>query len=228
MNIKINKEQHERLSEKHFAEYIFGSQLHGIASEDSDEDYIRLYDFEDIFPLEMDSIPFMLPNIHSFQYDDVENNKQYVYMTEEQFWRNLWSGDGNMIADVVLLSEHRLDSLHLCRTQKVIKGFIGVAKRDLKLHGNVEKKRFHAYRSLMMAEKLMDNVLPTTQDIIDLKTSTLPSKEELFEKERELRERLNDMFNKGEITLYPKFEVDDELLGMMFDSNNIKEFKYEK
>lgn len=131
-----------------------------------------------------------------------------------------------MVADVVLLSGKFNNTLHLCRTYKICKAYIGVSKRDLKLHGNVEKKRFHAYRSLMMAEKLMDNVLPTTQDIIDLKASTLPSKEELFEKERELRKRLNDMYNKGEITLYPKFEVDDDLLGMMFDSNNIKEFKY--
>lgn len=226
MNIKITKEQHERLSEKYFAEYIFGSQLHGIASEDSDEDYIRVYDFDDVFPSEKFTLPYRLPSIHSFQHDDVENNKQYVWMTEEQFWRNLWSGDGNMVADVILLSGRFNNPLHLCRTYKICKAYIGVSKRDLKLHGNVEKKCFHAYRSLMMAEKLMDNVLPTTQDIIDLKASTLPSKEELFEKERELRKRLNDMYNKGEITLYPKFEVDDDLLGTMFDSNNIKEFKY--
>lgn len=89
MNIKITKEQHERLSNQFFNEYIFGSQLHGIASEDSDEDYIRVYDFDDVFPLERYTLPYNLPNIHSFQYDDVENNKQYVWMSEEQFWRNL-------------------------------------------------------------------------------------------------------------------------------------------
>ena len=149
-------------------------------------------------------------------------------MSEEQFWRNLWSGDGYMVADVVLLSGEWKDPLHLCRTYKICKAYLGVAKRDLKLHGGVEKKCFHAYRSLMMAEKLMDNVLPTVQDIIDLKASMLPSTEELFEKERELRGKLNDMYNRGEILSYPKFDVKDDLLGMMFDYNNIKEFKYEQ
>lgn len=226
MNLKITKEQHERLCSTHFNEYIFGSQLHGIASENSDEVFIRVYKFDDVFPLYRFTLSYMLPNIHSFQYDDVDNNKQYVWMTEEQFWRNLWSGDGNMVADVVLLSGKFYRALNFCRTYKVIKGFLGVGKRDLKLHGSVEKKRFHVYRSFMMAEKLMDNILPTTQDIIDLKGSILPSKEELFEKERELRRRLNDMYNKCEVTSYPKFDVKDDLLGMMYDSNNIKEFKY--
>lgn len=228
MNIKITKEQHERLCKTWFKEYIFGSQLHGIATENSDEDYIRLYLFDDVFPLEMFSMPYYLPNIHSFQYDDVNNDKQYVWMSEEQFWRNLWSGDGNMVADVVLLSGEWGDPLHLCRTYKICKAYLGVAKRDLKLHGGIEKKCFHAYRSLMMAEKLMDNVLPTVQDIIDLKASNLPSTDVLKYKEGALRDRLNLMYNNGEILSYPKFEVDDTLLGMMFDSNNIKEFKYEQ
>ena len=228
MNIKITKEQHERLCKTWFKEYIFGSQLHGIATENSDEDYIRLYPFDDAFPSEMFSMPYYLPNIHPFQYDDVDSNKQYVWMSEEQFWRNLWSGDGNMVADVVLLSGKFSDPLHLCRTYKICKAYLGVAKRDLKLHGGVEKKRFHAYRSLMMAEKLMDNVLPTTQDIVDLKASNLPSTDALKYKEGALRDRLNLMYNNGEILSYPKFEVYDTLLGMMFDSNNIKEFKYEQ
>ena len=43
MNLKITKEQHERLCSTHFNEYIFGSQLHGIASENSDEVFIRVY-----------------------------------------------------------------------------------------------------------------------------------------------------------------------------------------
>ena len=43
-------------------------------------------------------------SIHSWQFDDEENNTQYVWLTERQFYQNLFSGDGNMIADVVLLS----------------------------------------------------------------------------------------------------------------------------
>ena len=33
MNIKITKEQHERLCLENYEEYLFGSQLHGIANE---------------------------------------------------------------------------------------------------------------------------------------------------------------------------------------------------
>ena len=42
MNIKISKEQHERLCHLEFDEFLFGSQLHGIAGKDSDYDYIRV------------------------------------------------------------------------------------------------------------------------------------------------------------------------------------------
>ena len=49
MNIKINKELHEQLCKLEYKEYLFGSQLHGIANENSDYDYIRVIsdDLED-------------------------------------------------------------------------------------------------------------------------------------------------------------------------------------
>lgn len=222
MNVKINKNEHEYLCSLNYKEYLFGSQLHGIASANSDEDYIRVID--DSFYDNFTTLGKFLPNIHSWQYDD--HNKQYVWMTERQFYYNLFSGDGNMIADVVLLSGEFEDALFLCRTYKIIKGYLGVAKRDLKLHGNVEKKRFHATRSLYMANKLMSNQSPSISDIVDLKNSKLQTREELFEIENRLRVSLNLMLDSGKIDMVPKFIETNSLAQIMINCNNIREFKY--
>lgn len=227
MNIKITKEQHDYLSTLSFKEYLFGSQLHGIANKDSDFDYVRV--ISDDFYLFFTSLAKYLPNIHSWQFDDVDT--QYVWMTETQFWRGFFSGDGNNLADIVLLSGEFNDTLFLSKTYKICKAFIGVAKRDLKLHGNLDKKKFHALRSMYMAESLMDNHIPTVEGIQLLYANYggcyLPSLEALKDKEQSLRERLNNMLNKGEIEMYPKFNEENKLVQIMMDCNNIKEFKYD-
>lgn len=226
MNVKITKEQHEYLCKQNYTEYLFGSQLHGIADKNSDFDYVRV--ITDSYYEEFNTLAVYLPNIHSWQYDG--ENIQYIWMTETQFWRGFFSGDGNNLADIILLSGKFENTLFLSRTYKIIKGFIGVAKRDLKLHGNLDKKKFHALRSLYMAEELIDNKLPTVEGIQLLykKCSSchLPSKEVLQNKEQELRNRLNDMLNKGELDMYPKFIENNELVQIMVNTNNIKEFKY--
>lgn len=225
MNVKITKEQHKELEKLMYVEYLFGSQLHGIATEESDFDYVRV--IQDSFYDKFKTLAIFLPNIHSWQYDG-ENNTQYVWMTETQFYRNFLMGDGNMLADIVILSGEFEDSLFLSRTYKVIKGYLGVAKRDLRLHGNNEKKRFHAYRSLYMADRLIMNVLPTIKDIQALRKEAVPTKEQLSAQEQMLRERLNDMLNNGGIEMYPKFEEPNELVQIMMNNNNVTEFKYEK
>jgi hypothetical protein len=178
-----------------------------------------------------DTKAIYLPNIHSYQFDDNKNNTQYVLMTERQFYYNLFSGDGNMVADVVLLSGGFEEPLFLCSGYKVIKGYLGVARRDLKLHGNNDKKKFHALRSMYMAEKLMEKELPTVGGIQLLYKNYagcyLPSTETLNKKQNNLRGRLNDMLNKGEIDMYPHFREGQELIQIVVDTNNIKEFKYD-
>lgn len=228
MNIKINKEQFEKLITFEIRRFLFGSQLHGIATKDSDYDYVvvlsdKIYSF-------FDTKAIYLPNIHSYQFDSEENNTQYVLMTETQFYRGLFSGDGNNLADIVLLSGEFDNPLFLCSGYKVIKGYLGVAKRDLKLHGNNEKKKFHALRSMHMAEKLLNKELPTIEGIQLLHENYagcyLPSTEALKKKQDLLRDTLNTMLNRGEIDLYPRFKESNELIQIMADSNNIREFKY--
>lgn len=228
MNLKITQEQHNYLAQNYdYKEYLFGSQLHGIANKESDFDYVRV--IPDDFYFEFGSLARFLPNIHSWQFD--YGDTQYVWMTEKQFYHNLFSGDGNMIADIVLLSGEFNDSLFLCRTYKIIKAYIGVAKRDLRLHGKSDKKKFHALRSMYMAESLIGNHIPTVEAIQLLHKNYggcyLPSLETLKNKEQTLRDKLNNMLNKGEIDLYPKFTEEASLVQLMSSSNNLKEFKYE-
>lgn len=226
MNVKITKEQHEYLCTLNYKQYLFGSQLHGIANENSDFDYLRIINnsFYDNFK----SLAIYLPNIHSFQFDN--GKEQYVWLTEVQFYQNLFSGDGNMYADIVLFSNEFTNPLFLCRTFKVIKGYLGVCVRDLKLHGNNKKKVFHATRSLYMAEKLINNELPLVTEIKQLHRDfefNSTTKEKLEMKEKELRKILVDMFNKQEIFLYPLFKEDNDLVQIIVNSNNIVNFKYD-
>ena len=162
MNIKITKEQHERLLKHNHEKHIFGSRLFGTEKETSDYDYMMVYHYQEVFY----GMETYLPNIHSFQYDDVENNSQYIWVTEQQFYQNLFSGDGTIQSDIFLFTEgiSPYETAKVCRTFKVIKAYCGVAKRDLKLH-NSKNKLFHANRSLYIAEKLLNNETPTKKDI---------------------------------------------------------------
>jgi isocitrate dehydrogenase len=78
-----------------------------------------------------------------------------------------------------------------------------------------------------MAKTLMENKLPTVDDIIKLKENSKDlNKDVLWNEEQELRNKLNDMLNNGEIDLYPRFDEKDDLVLTMINSNNIREFKY--
>lgn len=224
MNVKITENQHKKLCKYGYKEYLFGSRLHGIATSESDYDYIRV--IPDSFYDNFKTLAKYFPNIHSWQFDS-DHKTQYVWMTNTQFYRNLFSGDGNMLADVVILSGDFKNPLKLCRTYKIIKGYLGVAKRDLKLHGKNDKKRFHAWRSLYMAGCLINNKKPTVEDIKKLKSLPVPSTELLFTKEKERREELNNLLNSGELDMYPNFKEENELVNVMLKANNTREFRYE-
>lgn len=235
MNVKINKETFDYIVTYTKYKFLFGSRLHGIANKHSDTDYLIILSnkLEDNFT----TIAKYLPNIHSFQYDDTEHNTQLVLMTEKQFYQNLFSGDGNMLVDVVILDSNfklmnndcstQQGILFLTKTYRIIKGYLGVAKRDIKLHGDNEKKRFHAMRSLYMAEELMENKLPSIKGIQNLKKLPLLQKEKLIEKEAALRKELNKMLDDRLITHYPQFTEDDVAIQIINESNNTINFKYD-
>lgn len=222
MNIKITKEQHERLCGHKFTQYLFGSRLFGTHTEESDYDYIRVYDYNDVF-----GIKTYHPNIHSFQYDDTENNTQYIWMSKEQFHGCMLSGDGTMQTDILMFSGKFTieEALNVCRTYKVIKAYCGVAKRDVKLH-NTEKKRFHAQRSIYIAKCLMKGGLPRLDYIRNIPNNLL-SRKTLISLADETRKEANQMYMDGRLNNYYVPNTDDDLLNLMIGSNNIKEFKYD-
>lgn len=222
MNIKISKEQHQRLCAVSYIEYPFGSRLFGTHTDESDYDYIRVYNYDEVF-----DIKSYHPNIHSFQYDDVENNSQYIWMTKEQFYGCMYSGDGTMQTDILMFSGKFTyeKALNVCRTYKVIKAYCGVAKRDVKLH-NTDKKRFHAQRSIYIASCLIKGELPKLDYIRNIPNNLL-SRNTLIKLADETRKEANQMYMDGKLNNYYVPKTDDDLLNLMIGANNIKEFKYD-
>lgn len=234
MNIKINKAQHLELCKLNYQEFLFGSRLHETNNEKSDYDYVRLID--DDFYNGFDTIALFLPNIHNFQYDDVENNTQYIWMTIQQFYSNLFSGDGHVASDIILFnkkfSDNYLieDTLFLTRTYKNIKGYLGLAKRDMKFFNKSDKKKFHTLRGLYIADSLINNNLPDINYIKELKKHldyehlTLSAVQMKLD---ELRKLSNSLYESNDLTLYPVFKERNSLIQLLTNANNIKEFKYD-
>ena len=222
MNLKINKAQAEFILENYrLKQYLIGSHLYGSQKVGSDTDYLVLYkSFHEVADL-------YYPNFHQFQWDDMENNAQYIFSSERQFWKNLFSGDSTINADVILFADNEYSQgqkLNITRTFNIIKAFLGFAKRDIKqIKG--KNKIFHISRGLYCAESLLDNRLPLLTEFIFTESSV----DKLAEREAGLRARCNAMLEKNELTLYPKISVvqtENELEKLLVDANNIKEFRY--
>lgn len=230
MNIKISKTEHDYLNEHLIESFVVGSHLYGTAKEGSDKDILCIYDIGPLMTYSPQYTEY-LPNYHQFQYDDVENNRQYIYTTVEQFHKNLNSGDSTINADVIMFYPSVFNALRMCRTYNVIKAFIGFATRDLKKPEG-KNKLFHAHRGLHCAASLMYDRLPAIEEINTLNSNIFPT-EVLHIWCRELRNKCNKMFDNGELDRYyipalPKsLTPQNTLLVKLLQSNNTKEFKYE-
>lgn len=229
MNIKITKDEFEFIKNNTtiFNEWVVGSKLYGTYSEDSDTDVLMVY--ESFFKSDL-----YYPNYHQLQYDDIENNTQYIISTMNQFYKNLFSGDSTINADVILYYFKHLsddEKLNTLRTFNIIKSFIGFAKRDLKNIDKGKNKLFHIERSLYFAHELLMNRLPDKDVIKSFSTSSGSDIVRLRNAESELRKICNNMFDKGELTMYPKepiISTSNSLESKIIEANNIKEFKYDK
>lgn len=232
MNLKISREHHNRLMENMITKSIFGSRLFGTHNENSDYDFVCVYDFEEVFGRKEEEFSH-LPNIHSLQFDDKEDNTQYIWMSEKQFLRNSCSGDGTIISDIILFGElshnplSKEEKLLFTRTYKIIKAYCGVAKIDFILHPNCLKKRFHVLRSLYIANSLMDGDVPTTKGVQDISLDIPNISKTLIEDMiTSSRDRVTKMHDSGELNHYNIEDTDDELLDILLNTNNIGEFKY--
>ena len=223
MNIKITTEEYLVLNQYVENSFIIGSRLYGNNSENSDTDILNI--IKPIF--ESDKY---LPNFHQFQYDDLLNNKQEMFLTRERFFKNLFSGDSTINADIIMFTDFddlkESEKLNYCRTYNIIKSFLGFAKRDLNNINNGKNKRFHAARSIYCAEELINNRLPKIEELKKYIDLTI---HELLSKCAELRVETNSLFNKKELTPFPKelfIKPANSLEQKLIESNNILEFKY--
>lgn len=224
MNIKINDVELSEISLHIENSYVIGSRMYNTHTEESDFDV--LYIIKPFLKSDM-----YYPNWHQFQYDSPDGRRQYIFTTKERFYRNLFSGESTINADIVMFTDfddlNPSDKLNHCRTYNIIKAFLGFAKRDLNRYNIGKNKHFHAARSIYCAEKLMNNELPKLDE---LSTYVSLTSDELFVKCVDLRKRCNNMMNSKELTIFPKqliFEPESSLERKIMESNNVLEFKYD-
>lgn len=224
MNIKINSKEFDFLKPNIEESFVIGSRMYRTNTEVSDTDILHIHE-----GFELGSFKH-LPNIHQFQYDEEETNTQHIITSYEQFWKNQSSGDSIINSEVIMFTNFVApsDRLNYVYTYKVIKAFLGFAKRDIK-----NKKVFHAYRCISIAESLILGKLPILEELIKaFKISSFKSdKELLFElalKVETLRMLLNQMMDYGLIKDYYVPKIFNNVFQKLLSSNNTREFKYEK
>lgn len=222
--MEITLSEHIRLCGSDYKQYSFGSRLFGTHNINSDFDYLRIYKWDSVF-VEPDQT--YLPNIHSFKYIDHENNTEYIWINVKQFYSNLFIGDGTIYSDIVIFSGEWdfQNIIDLCRTYRIIKSYCGVAKRELRNKGDkVDKKIKLAHRSLIIAQLLIDNKMPTISDIQNIAYDI--SFENLLKWESDLRIMATRLYESNELDNYPHYKSDDSLLQKMYTANNIRQFKF--
>jgi len=139
-----------------------GSVMYGIKSEISDTDYLCIYR-EDTENLKS----FMYEH-HQFQYKGT--NTDYNFTNVQTFIRNILTGDSTINFEVLFsrsLIGTELEFLFIFRhnfiNYNIIKSYLGLAKRDLKMYlsgkDSTPKKLSHFYRSVLFAEQLMGGEL---------------------------------------------------------------------
>lgn len=220
MNIILNKAEHEWLQTRLLNQHLIGSRLYGTARADSDTDYLCIY--------ESDAIELYsgLPNVHQFLYKDVAQNTDWNYCSQLQFYKNLHSGEATIHADILLFTGMVANPLAQCRTYKIIRAYLGFARRDLKQHAKERpEKLFHAARSLYCAGALLHNTLPAVSGIQTLFRQQ-QDHSKLVATEQQYRTLANELYEKGTLEQYYIEHTGNPLWQKLLDSNNQREFRY--
>jgi len=150
MNIHITQEQFNVLLPFSTEKFIIGSQYYDYATEESDTDILCIYN-EVGLDLSILSTYGILPNMQ-LQYKDLENKMDYVFTTRPQFWSNLLSGDSQINLEVALL-ELEYNTTYF-KSFKILRGLLGVAKRDWKASTSDVNRLRHARKMLYIAKEI--------------------------------------------------------------------------
>ena len=150
MNLHITKEQFEVMVPLAAEKYLIGSRFYGHDHEDSDMDILYIYDEQqlDVGVLRSYGI---LSNLQ-LQYKDVENKIDHVFTSRPQFWANLFSGDSQVNLEVAILQIEYNPSYF--RSFKVLRGLLGVAKRDWKASSADINRLKHSQKMLYIAKQI--------------------------------------------------------------------------
>jgi len=153
-----------------------GSNLYNLSNSNSDTDYLYIY-------LESPK------NLKSFQYEHhqlqfKEDNIDHNFTSIQSFIRNILTGDSTINFEVLFSPKFKKDFKFLYDFRynfinyNIIKSYLGLAKRDLKLYrkSKCPKKLSHFIRGVMFADYLLndgdlylDNTNKFTNGISDFK-----------------------------------------------------------
>ena len=153
MNLHLTKEQFEILLPHTTEKYIVGSQYYGHASDDSDTDMLCIYDDTGLDNSILKSYG-IFSNLQ-LQYKDLDNKIDYVFSTRPQFWGNLLSGDSQINLEVALF-ELEYGGEYF-RSFKILRGLLGVAKRDLKASASDVNRLRHAEKMVFITQQIYNN-----------------------------------------------------------------------
>ena len=129
MNIKINDDELALVSIYIQKSYTIGSRLYNTHTDESDYDTLFIVE------------PFLksdtyYPNNHQLQYDSSDGRRQHMFTTKERFYRNLFSGESTINADVIMFTDFDdlsdSERLNYCRTYNVIKSFLKLISGSFK------------------------------------------------------------------------------------------------
>lgn len=130
-----------------------GSSMYNLKTPDSDSDILVIY---------ADSIlnPLINRTHHQLQHNtDFEN---YIFTSFSQFIHNILSGDSTINYEVLKHPEFKakypsLSSLPIFNNVNVVKSYLGMAKRDIKMYRKSKdfKKAYHIARGILFAEGIL-------------------------------------------------------------------------
>ena len=228
-----------------------GSKMYNLNNEKSDVDMLNIY-LED-----KNNLGSFMWEHHQLQYKS--NNTDFNFTTLQGFIRNALTGDATINIEVIFsekLIGTELEFLYNNRysflTYNVLKSYLGLAKRDLKMliksssnlrnfDEETNKKISHFVRGVMVAENILKN---SEINLSDENTEILRKlKNGLYERlelkfllsdystlMNDLRDESNDLLNKGELLKFMDTNVmkilDTEVKGITKNYQNEIEIDY--
>ena len=224
MNIKLkNKVLFDDLYNSSFIRIEVGSSMYGLKHKKSDTDILCIYNTS---KNELNSV---FKSFHQIQLK--KNNTDYLFTNIHNFISNSISGESTINFEVInskKLINSPLNFLYenkkMFINYKVLKAYTGFAKRDIK-RINIDaktdfeknKKVTHILRSILFAEKILNNIeLELSENEINLiknkiwNISDFRNRElylkSLSDRNEKLRKQITGLYNNNKLIKYMKIE----------------------